>query len=333
MARRARRTVPAALRTLALLAAQSVVALVIGCGDDGDLSPGRPAFVALEAAPDTVLLPAIEATIAMTVTATTAAGSAIDVTADARTAYASRDAGVAGAGGGRVSAAGEGVTTIVVTAEQLVDSIVVRVDPAAPAAIDSFAVSPAGVTLLPDNTASLRARIVWANGAALAAAGSPFTFRSSDEAVARVSAAGVVTALRVGRCTITVGLGESRATVPVIVAPVFPISFAAQVLPILQQRCSAIACHPGDTLFAAQRDLRLASYDGLMRGGTNGPVVVPGDATASRLVAALRGTLPSTLRMPLGGTLDEASIVTIESWIEQGACRTASECPPQEGMR
>lgn len=89
-----------------------------------------------------------------------------------------------------------------------------------------------------------------------------------------------------------------------------------EVAPIFEQRC--IICHSGA---GAPLSLRLDSYDGLMAGSANGPVVVPGAPDASELVMRIRGeSLP---RMPLTGPpfLDDEQIALIEAWVAAGACR------------
>ncbi|HSG76152.1 MAG TPA: c-type cytochrome domain-containing protein, partial [Burkholderiales bacterium] len=63
---------------------------------------------------------------------------------------------------------------------------------------------------------------------------------------------------------------------------------------ILAERCAM--CHQGE---AAPLGLRLESIDSLLKGGSKGPVVKPGDPAGSELVRRLRGT--SQPRMPLTG--------------------------------
>lgn len=87
-----------------------------------------------------------------------------------------------------------------------------------------------------------------------------------------------------------------------------------QIAPILDERC--VVCHSGP---GAPLDLRLDSFDAVMAGSANGPVVVPGDPEASELVRRIRGT--SQPRMPLTGPpfLSDGEIALIADWIAAGA--------------
>lgn len=60
------------------------------------------------------------------------------------------------------------------------------------------------------------------------------------------------------------------------------------------------------------------SYESLMKGGTHGPSIVPGNANGSRLVAMLEGSVNP--RMPLDDDpLPANDIATIKNWINAGA--------------
>jgi hypothetical protein len=88
------------------------------------------------------------------------------------------------------------------------------------------------------------------------------------------------------------------------------VSFAGDVDPILQSECRL--CH-GDA-----GGLSFKSYDTLMSGGREGPVVVAGDPESSSLYTRLIGAeLPA---MPPGGvSLPEHEIDVIRAWIAEGA--------------
>src|SRR5580704_6507936 len=60
--------------------------------------------------------------------------------------------------------------------------------------------------------------------------------------------------------------------------------FESKVRPILVNNCAV--CH-GD---AAMSGLRVDSREGLLKGGTMGPAIVPGDPDASLLIRSLRQT-------------------------------------------
>lgn len=90
-------------------------------------------------------------------------------------------------------------------------------------------------------------------------------------------------------------------------------SFNDQIVPILQKNC--LACHSSAV---HKGGLVLNSYDSLMKGGRHGQVIVPHDASQSRLVGMLEGgTEP---QMPYGADpLPAAEIAVFKSWIDAGA--------------
>ena len=88
----------------------------------------------------------------------------------------------------------------------------------------------------------------------------------------------------------------------------------ADVQAIFGERCTL--CHSGEQ---PPLGLGLDSFESVMSGSVNGPVVVPGDPDGSELVRRIRGT--STPRMPLTGPpyLSDAEIGTVAAWIAAGA--------------
>lgn len=88
------------------------------------------------------------------------------------------------------------------------------------------------------------------------------------------------------------------------------VSFSDDVFPIFEARCQR--CHgPG----RAEVELRLHSYEDVLDGSSNGPVVVPGNAETSYLVDLIESG-----NMPLGSAkLPDADIQTIIDWIDTGA--------------
>lgn len=88
------------------------------------------------------------------------------------------------------------------------------------------------------------------------------------------------------------------------------ISFAADILPILESRC--VNCHGGNK---TEKGLDLKSYEALMNGSEKGPVLVAGDAANSPLA-----TLISNGKMPKRGPkLTPEQIELIIAWINAGA--------------
>src|SRR5439155_20699269 len=87
--------------------------------------------------------------------------------------------------------------------------------------------------------------------------------------------------------------------------------FQQQIQPILARNC--YGCH-GD---GKTSGFDARSRDGLLRGGSRGPALVPGRADASRLYRYIAGLEKPA--MPPGGPLLPAEIAAIKAWIEAGA--------------
>ena len=91
-----------------------------------------------------------------------------------------------------------------------------------------------------------------------------------------------------------------------------PEFFTREVQPVLTKNC--LGCHNENLKMSG---FSLASREALLAGGKRGAAVVPGDASASRLVTAIRHG--DALRMPPGRKLSDAEIRTIEQWVAGGA--------------
>jgi mono/diheme cytochrome c family protein/uncharacterized membrane protein len=96
--------------------------------------------------------------------------------------------------------------------------------------------------------------------------------------------------------------------------------YAARIDPIFDANCAA--CHRAGK---SKGGLRLDSYEQLLRGGNDGPVVVPGDPAHSLLLERITLPRDNTKAMPADGRspLKPQEIAIIQSWIEQGASQTA----------
>jgi mono/diheme cytochrome c family protein len=93
-------------------------------------------------------------------------------------------------------------------------------------------------------------------------------------------------------------------------APATGISFANDVLPILNSRC--LNCHGGDRV---EEGLIVKTYGELMAGSENGAVIIPGDANGSLLVELI-----SNQKMPKRGPkLTPPQVQIIVDWVNQGA--------------
>jgi cytochrome c5 len=88
------------------------------------------------------------------------------------------------------------------------------------------------------------------------------------------------------------------------------VSFANDIMPILESRC--INCHGGDR---TQKGLDMKTYESLMAGSENGPVIAPGDAGNSLLVDQLvQGKMPKR-----GPKLTPDQVQLITDWVNAGA--------------
>lgn len=88
------------------------------------------------------------------------------------------------------------------------------------------------------------------------------------------------------------------------------VSFANDVLPILESRC--VNCHGGDR---TEEGLSVRTYSDLLAGSKNGAVVIPSDADHSKLVELiLNGKMPKR-----GPKLTPPQVQLIVDWINQGA--------------
>ena len=88
------------------------------------------------------------------------------------------------------------------------------------------------------------------------------------------------------------------------------VSFANDILPIIESRC--INCHGGQR---TEKELDMKTFDSLMAGSENGPVVTPGDAAHSKFVE-----LVATQKMPKRGPkLTPPQVQLFTDWVNQGA--------------
>ena len=126
-------------------------------------------------------------------------------------------------------------------------------------------------------------------------------------------------------------LGTTMSRVPVLIALAAPgliwaaggavvytqtapsVTFTDHIRPIFERSCWN--CH-GEV--SQQSDLDLRTRDSAIEGGARGPALVPGRADESRMYRVLAGL--DDPRMPMGGgTLSDAEIAAVRTWIEDGA--------------
>ncbi len=121
-------------------------------------------------------------------------------------------------------------------------------------------------------------------------------------------------ALVLGAFCLTVAVGAQAA--PPKKKP--KVSFAEDVLPLLQFRCGA--CHTGEGDGLKISGLDLSSYEGLMKGTKHGAIVVPGDVLTSNLMVLLDGKADKSIQMPHGQKkLSTCDRDLIRTWIHEGA--------------
>jgi len=108
----------------------------------------------------------------------------------------------------------------------------------------------------------------------------------------------------------TVAVEITAPTSTATTQPETGVSFAKDVLPILQANCSG--CHSGSRLSGG---FSVDSYQSVISGSSNGQVFTPGDAQNSYIIQLLQ-----TGRMPRRGPqLPQSQIQTIMDWINAGA--------------
>ncbi len=93
--------------------------------------------------------------------------------------------------------------------------------------------------------------------------------------------------------------------------------YTQRVLPILDEHC--YSCHGGEH---HRGHLSIATRAGLLRGGEDGAVVVPGNAAQSLLVQLIRHEGPKNDPMPMPPPphqkLSDAEIAIVTQWIQAG---------------
>lgn len=91
------------------------------------------------------------------------------------------------------------------------------------------------------------------------------------------------------------------------------LTYGKDIFPVLQANC--IICHSdlGGTLGG----LDMTTYENLMKGGDNGPVLAPGRSAESRLIQMVEGKRPP--KMPPKGDLKPEYIALLRAWIDAGA--------------
>lgn len=104
------------------------------------------------------------------------------------------------------------------------------------------------------------------------------------------------------------------------------VDYDREIKPLLTRQC--VQCHGASQ---QKGGLRLDTAAAAIRGGKQGPAVLPGKAGQSPLVQSILGTNPETDRMPYKrAPLDSQEIARIEEWINSGANYSANEVPSSD---
>ena len=97
------------------------------------------------------------------------------------------------------------------------------------------------------------------------------------------------------------------------------VSYSKDVKPVLDQYC--IECHQAGGEGTVASGFAMDSYENLMKGTRNGPMVIAGDAEGSNLIVLMEGRADPSISMPHGkqDSVPKQQIQEIRKWIEQGA--------------
>ena len=107
-------------------------------------------------------------------------------------------------------------------------------------------------------------------------------------------------------------------TTSALLADDAPISFARQVMPVLQRKCQG--CHQPAK---KQGKLDLTSFESIKVGGKTGPAIDPSKADHSTLVEQVDGEKP--IMPPTGSPMTKDEVALVKKWIAQGA---TDDTPP-----
>lgn len=92
--------------------------------------------------------------------------------------------------------------------------------------------------------------------------------------------------------------------------------FEKKIRPVLAEHC--YSCHSAKAE-KLKGGLFVDSKDGLMKGGTSGPAIVPGKPEKSLLIKDMKSTNPDDMMPPKGERLSAQVIADFETWIRMGA--------------
>lgn len=95
-------------------------------------------------------------------------------------------------------------------------------------------------------------------------------------------------------------------------------SFKDDILPIMQIRC--VECHQAGGVGLEASGLDLTTFEGVMKGTTHGPIVVPNSPITSNLIAVVEQRTDPAIWMPHEAKkLSACERAALRTWISQGA--------------
>src|SRR5262245_57529212 len=110
--------------------------------------------------------------------------------------------------------------------------------------------------------------------------------------------------------------------------------FESKIRPVLVDRCYQCHSQKAEKL---KGDLYLDSREAILKGGENGPAIVPGNPEKSLLIKAIRYSDENLQMPPKGKKLGAEQIADFESWVKMGApapqTATASQIAAGEDRR
>ncbi|MFM8468931.1 MAG: PSD1 and planctomycete cytochrome C domain-containing protein [Limisphaerales bacterium] len=92
--------------------------------------------------------------------------------------------------------------------------------------------------------------------------------------------------------------------------------FEKKIRPVLAEHC--YSCHSAKAE-KLKGGLYVDSRDGLFKGGSSGPVIVPGKPEKSLLIKDMKSTNPDDMMPPKGDRLPASVIADFETWVRMGA--------------
>jgi len=97
------------------------------------------------------------------------------------------------------------------------------------------------------------------------------------------------------------------------------VSFSQDVRPIIDKYC--IECHLAGGEGYQASGFGMGSYEDLMKGTRNGPMIIAGDSLGSNMLVLMEGRADPSIKMPHGKSVSASKeeLETIRRWIDQGA--------------